>query len=183
MALTELPTKTDASIGRAKSDQRPPGAPAVDLDHQVPAAEFERIKDLLIALAEEVGLTDGSTAGSLREAVAATPARIRQALDAEVVGTTYVNVGAVYLPAGTLQAASRVFLGVTTAAQDDATVELRRETGGALITSWTVAGPLASQSLAAPAVIPADDWYNIRLAAGGALVVAKLKGIDWTVVT
>lgn len=67
MALTTLPTKTDASIGRVKSDRTPTGAPPADLDFDVPAAEYERLKDAIVDLGTSIGLDDGSTSGSLRE--------------------------------------------------------------------------------------------------------------------
>lgn len=67
MTITTLPTKTDASIGRVKTDG--PGEPSPDLRYDVPAAEYERIKDAIIALASAVGLDDGSTPGSLRAAL------------------------------------------------------------------------------------------------------------------
>lgn len=66
--LTTLPTKTDGSLGRVKSDL-PDSDPSPDLDYYVPAAEHEKIKDAIVALGEEVGLHDGSTAGSLVERV------------------------------------------------------------------------------------------------------------------
>lgn len=66
MAITSLPTKTDGSLGRVKSD----ASAATDLDTDYPAAEHERIKDALIEVATEVGLSDGSTAGSLNKRVA-----------------------------------------------------------------------------------------------------------------
>lgn len=66
--LTTLPTKTDGSLGRVKSDL-PDSDPSPDLDYYVPAAEHEAIKDAIVALGEEVGLHDGSTAGSLVERV------------------------------------------------------------------------------------------------------------------
>jgi hypothetical protein len=60
MPLTSQPTKVDASIGRVKSD-----ALAIDdIDTQVPAAEWERIKDFLIAVCDEAGVHVG-TEGSL----------------------------------------------------------------------------------------------------------------------
>ncbi len=61
---TTIPTKDDASIGRVKSND--PLIPITDLDVQYPAAEHERIKDYIIELATELGLTNGTTANSLR---------------------------------------------------------------------------------------------------------------------
>ena len=108
--------------------------------------------------------------------------RIRQAIDAEVTGDTFENVGSVYLPAGTLQAPGRIFAGATTG-PDSAEIELRRETGGTLITTWTAVGTLQEMTLGGGVTIPAGDWYNIRLRGDAGGVVAVLKGIDWTVLT
>lgn len=68
MGLTSLPTKTDGSLGRAKS-ALPGSDPSPDLDYYVTATEHEAIKDAIVDLASEVGLHDGSTAGSIREAL------------------------------------------------------------------------------------------------------------------
>lgn len=106
--------------------------------------------------------------------------RIRQAIDAEVTGTTWENVGSVYLPAGTLQAPGRIFAGASTVGPDAAEIELRRETGGTLIATWTATGTLQEVTVAATG-IPADDWYHVRLRGNGVGVVALLKGVDWTV--
>lgn len=67
MSLTTLPTKTDLSIGRVKTDRSPEGAPAVNLSHDVPAPEWERVKDAIVANASTIGLGDGSTSGSLEQ--------------------------------------------------------------------------------------------------------------------
>ena len=61
MGLTEIPARTDGSIGREKTDVRP----AVDLGREVPAAEYNRLADALIDVSEAVGLRDGSTPDSI----------------------------------------------------------------------------------------------------------------------
>jgi hypothetical protein len=70
MALTTLPTKTDASIGRVKVDDVPTGYVTIDLNHVMTAAELERIKDALIAVCGEVGVHDGEE-GSINERLSA----------------------------------------------------------------------------------------------------------------
>lgn len=64
MGLTSLPTKTDGSLGRVKSTL-PDSDPSPDLDYYVTAAEHEAIKTAVVDIANEVGLHDGSTAGSI----------------------------------------------------------------------------------------------------------------------
>lgn len=68
MGLTSLPTKTDGSIGRVKSTL-PGSDPSPDLDYYVVASEHEAIKSALVDVCAEVGLSDGSTIGSLVERV------------------------------------------------------------------------------------------------------------------
>lgn len=71
MAITELPTRTEESIGQEKQDRATPlGQRPYDPRYGLDATRINRILDLLVALGESVGLDDGSTAGSLREAVA-----------------------------------------------------------------------------------------------------------------
>lgn len=61
MGLTALPTNEDGSLGRDKVD-----LDAVpELQHYVPAQEYNNLVDAVVDLAEEVGLSDGSTPGSL----------------------------------------------------------------------------------------------------------------------
>ena len=64
MGLTSLPTKTDGSLGRVKSTL-PDSDPSPDLDYYVTAAEHEAIKTAVVDIANEVGLHDGSTPGSI----------------------------------------------------------------------------------------------------------------------
>jgi hypothetical protein len=65
MPITEFPTKAIGSLGPVKTDNRAYRRPSSEL----PAAELEAIKDAIIALYNELGLSDGSTADSVREAV------------------------------------------------------------------------------------------------------------------
>ena len=66
---TDHPSDEDRRpLGRVKSDLPDSGSVAGP-DYYVPAAEHEKIKDAIVALGEEVGLHDGSTAGSLVERV------------------------------------------------------------------------------------------------------------------
>jgi hypothetical protein len=66
MAITFLPTRTEGSgpedLGQAKADASAYNDPTV----QLAAVNFNNLADFLIALGAEVGLTDGSTVGSLR---------------------------------------------------------------------------------------------------------------------
>lgn len=70
--FTEIPTETDGSLGRNKSD-----IDAVpNYEQFVPAAEWNTIKSTVAILAERLGLNDGSQAGTIEEflvAVAADP--------------------------------------------------------------------------------------------------------------
>lgn len=63
MTITTLPTRDAADLGAALSNVRSPVA------NEFSAVNLEKIKDWIIALASEVGKTDGSTAGSLRAAI------------------------------------------------------------------------------------------------------------------
>lgn len=62
MAITTLPTKTIGSLGPVKTDSRAYLRPTSEL----PATELEAIKQAIIDVTTEVGLTDATTAGSLR---------------------------------------------------------------------------------------------------------------------
>lgn len=62
--LLVLPTKTAGSIGQVKNTLPEGVGVEVDLDYYETAAEAERQKDALIAMAERMGLADGSTPGS-----------------------------------------------------------------------------------------------------------------------
>lgn len=69
MGLTEIPTRTDGSIGRVKQDARLPSNRSIE----IPADEYNELLDTVIALAEAVGLRDGSTPDSLEERVQGIP--------------------------------------------------------------------------------------------------------------
>lgn len=130
-------------------------------------------------------LNAGSYAGwqvAMRRALLMAEGRVHAAVDAAVLGTTFVNVGMVRLPAGTLQAGSRIFAGALTVAPDGFDLELRQETGAVLITTWTGTGLMADRVLGADVAIPEPDWYSLGLRASGAAVTAVLKGIDLVVV-
>lgn len=61
--LTSIPTETDGSLGRDKADAQP----VPDLDHYVPAAEWNTVKSTVATLAARVGLDDGSQSGTIEE--------------------------------------------------------------------------------------------------------------------
>lgn len=63
MTITALPTRAALDLGATISNVRTP------VSNELSAVNVEKIKDWIIALASEVGLSDGSTAGSLREAI------------------------------------------------------------------------------------------------------------------
>ncbi len=65
MSITVLPTQAPGSLGQVKSD----AFPATDLSNQVPASEHNTAMKAVEDIAAEVGLTDGTTAGSLRKAL------------------------------------------------------------------------------------------------------------------
>jgi hypothetical protein len=61
LTISNLPTAVDGSAGRDKSDVRP----VPNLETYVPAAEWNTVKNGVVTLAAELGLSDGSTAGSV----------------------------------------------------------------------------------------------------------------------
>lgn len=65
MPITTLPTKTAGDIGEALTDTRAP------VDNELSATDYEKLKDRVIEIFTEVGLTDGSTPNSVWEAVLA----------------------------------------------------------------------------------------------------------------
>lgn len=132
-------------------------------------------------LYSDVVTTNAILRGLVFTYVAGAGVRVRQAFDQTQTGTTPLHVGSVYLPAGTLQAASRCMLG--TSAGGTATLELRRFTGGAVITTWGVTGALADEPLGASVPIAAADWYDIYIYGDAGPTVAQVKGLDWTVLT
>lgn len=78
MALEIIPTKTEDSIGIAKSDNVPEGV-VLDARHWTTAAQLEQIKDTLIKLAVDVGIDDDPDPLSIK-------ARILSLEDAEGEG-------------------------------------------------------------------------------------------------
>lgn len=64
MTITALPSRAALDLGATLTNARAPVA------NELSAVNVEKIKDWIISLASEVGKTDGSTAGSLREAIA-----------------------------------------------------------------------------------------------------------------
>lgn len=60
MALETLPALVDSDLGRPKAE-----LPAIDPNRDYSSAELERWKRWLVALGAEIGLTDGSTSGSI----------------------------------------------------------------------------------------------------------------------
>lgn len=65
MPITSLLTRTDGSAGRTKANARA----IVSLLRQVPAEEWNNVAQAVVDLLAEVGLSDGSTPGSLVERV------------------------------------------------------------------------------------------------------------------
>lgn len=65
MPITSIPTQTEPSLGQSKSDTGAPYTAATDIK----ASIWNEMVARLIALFTEVGLTDGSTSGSLNQRV------------------------------------------------------------------------------------------------------------------
>lgn len=98
-------------------------------------------------------------------------------LDKQQVGTTALHVGSVKLASNQrLLAASAAMLGGSIPSET-ATLELRRFTGGAVIATWSVTAALGDVQLVADVTIPADDWYDFYLYAGGVAETALVKGV------
>ncbi len=101
MPLTSQPSKIDASIGRVKSDNQP----VEDLNTQVPAAEWERIKSYIIDVCDEVGNHVGAAGDlntridavetALASAVILADGTIPMAADLDLGGNNVINVGLV----------------------------------------------------------------------------------------
>jgi hypothetical protein len=98
-------------------------------------------------------------------------------LSEETSATSFVNIGSVYLPAGTLESTSLAFLG-TVSATDTAELELRRETGATLIATWDVVTSVpVSDALGSSPSIPANDWYSLRLRTVNGIDTARVQGV------
>lgn len=61
MAITSIPTRTDGSAGRVKSD----ASAVTNLNTQIPAVEFNVIASAVCDVVAEMGLSDGSIPGSI----------------------------------------------------------------------------------------------------------------------
>lgn len=61
--ITTIPTRTDGSVGRVKSN----ADPIEDLDTELPAEEYNVLADTVCGLSREMGTTDGLTPGSVIE--------------------------------------------------------------------------------------------------------------------
>jgi hypothetical protein len=85
MPIIAFPTQTDGSLGRSKTDD--PTIAITNLDHQVPADEHNNKVLSILELYAEVGLTDGSTPGSLRAAILALDLQAVAEAGAAIVNT------------------------------------------------------------------------------------------------
>ena len=102
---------------------------------------------------------------------------VSQALSATVLGTSYQLIGSVYLVAGTILAASsRAMLGTNQVA-DTAFLELRRFTGGAVISTISATGVLQNAAPGADIIIAADDWYDLYLRSSLVTTTAIIGGL------
>jgi hypothetical protein len=108
--------------------------------------------------------------------------RVRQALVDQTTGTTFKLVGSVYLPAGNLQASSRVLAGTVSGGTDEATLELRQFGSVTALATWTATGLLQDELLGSTVSLPANAWYDLMLKGSGAAITALLRGIDLVVV-
>lgn len=99
-------------------------------------------------------------------------------LDGVQTGTSPLVVGAVYLANGVTYGVSSLAL-IGTVAGGTATLQLRRQTTGVLLSgaSWAVTGALASVALVGPAAVPATDWYTIELLGDAAGTVSLAYGL------
>lgn len=106
---------------------------------------------------------------------------IIQALDSSVLGNVPTVVGALYLPAGTLQADSKFLLGTDTGL-GVATLDIIRFETGSLITSIGATGVIQVVSVQEPITIPAPGFYELYLKADSAPITAMLTGIHLVVI-
>jgi hypothetical protein len=122
------------------------------------------------------GFTATSLVGALNELKAAGGSSIKDlVLNATNTGTSPLVIGAVYLTNAVVYGtSSRALIG--TSAGGTATLKLRRQSTGVLVTgaSWAVTGALADVALGSPITVPATDWYTIELLgdAGGTVSLA-----------
>jgi hypothetical protein len=107
---------------------------------------------------------------------------VKQLLNDSQTGTTFLHLGSVYLPAGTLQVGSSAVMGTDNVA-GTATLEIRRFTGGAVVGSITATG--ASLQVVSPTsnlAVPYPDFYDLYLKASGVGITAMIKGINLVVI-
>jgi hypothetical protein len=173
-------TKTDGSLGRVKS-ALPGSDPSPDLDYYVTAAEHERLKDRIIEAETEIGLSDGSTAGSLREAINAITSGFAYTL---VTGATHTIADANSILAFDPSAGSTVMtLPVPTAGR----IYIIRKIDGLSTETITLARN-ATESIdgtAASRLLPNSDT-EVSLAASAQPSMAWLvwsNGTDWFTAT
>ena len=118
----------------------------------------------------QIGSGGGGGGGGAAEVVS-------QALSATVLGTSYQLIGSAYLVAGTILAASsRAMLGTDQVA-DTAFLELRRFTGGAVISTISATGVLQDTAPGADIIIAADDWYDLYLRSSLVTTTAIIGGL------
>lgn len=104
---------------------------------------------------------------------------ITQALLASVTGTTFLNVGHVYLSAGTiLSASSRVYMGCDNGT-DDAELEIRHADTAVLLDTIVKTGLPGDQAPTSDIVVATAGWYSLRLRSDTALTVATLFGLKF----
>lgn len=106
---------------------------------------------------------------------------VRQALIANVTGTTAKHIGSIYLPAGTMQADSSVLLG-TDEITGTATLELRRFSTGDLIGSIVATGILQAKSPSSIISVPYPDFYDLYLKASAPSTTAMISGLNLVVI-
>lgn len=105
--------------------------------------------------------------------------RVRLSMEASQYGTSEKTIGAIYLLEGAAISTANFLMGALGGGTDEADVRLRRFTGGTLIETWNVVGPLANASLPSGTITIANsDWYYLTLAAGGATQTALCYGAN-----
>lgn len=131
MTITTLPTRDAADLGAALSNVRSPVA------NEFSAVNLEKIKDWIISLASEVGKTDGSTVGSLREAVDALGAAPGLLFEIDTTVTSGLSatteVQGKQSPGGPAFAGTITPAGDVSSPWDSATKLLQLTTSGAMV--------------------------------------------------
>lgn len=102
---------------------------------------------------------------------------VTQAVNATVLGTTYDLVGSVYLPVGTILAASSHLMMGTDQVADTATLELRRFTGGTVLGTIPATGVLQDVQPGGNIVVANEDWYDLYLKSDVITTNAILRGL------